>query len=382
MKLPPFAPYPPVSIQEDIVPQEWALCIDSWIALAHGYLLLPKDSFTSKLKEDSSVIEFLSSYVHECARSRKDDAAHPSVKAKRLRREAYLLVHRIFSEIGSVPSDLLRWDFLADLSIIYAKNPNLKDLLASVWTRQDLDAGLQSHKVSLIRSFETLSNDNQAHDLDEILTRTAGLLRASSNYGLYLMAGSDFIDGLATSYKAAVPAIQEKLVIITYRCFMSLMELPNPRFAMLLDHLYSLKSSVVSSPLLAELCSTTQFVQKMRNQISGPEAGRGEKLIEELSKFEPSGGVLSHTMKPARRKVDKGKGKEKGDYGNGAMSNGVHVHKMSLVTQIQDLFPDLGSAFVVKLLDEFGEDTEQVTAHLLDNSLPPYLKALDRSENL
>jgi len=55
---------------------------------------------------------------------------------------------------------------------------------------------------------------------------------------------------------------------------------------------------------------------------------------------------------------------------------------MSLITQIQDLFPDLGSAFVVKLLDEYHDDAEVVTAHLLDNSLPPHLQGLNRSEAL
>jgi activating signal cointegrator complex subunit 2 len=53
---------------------------------------------------------------------------------------------------------------------------------------------------------------------------------------------------------------------------------------------------------------------------------------------------------------------------------------MSLVTQVQDLFPDLGSGFVMKLLDEYQDDVEQVTAHLLDDSLPPHLADLDRSE--
>jgi len=55
---------------------------------------------------------------------------------------------------------------------------------------------------------------------------------------------------------------------------------------------------------------------------------------------------------------------------------------MSFITQVQDLFPDLGSGFVVKLLDEYNDDVEQVTAHLLDDSLPPHLKAADRSEQM
>lgn len=55
---------------------------------------------------------------------------------------------------------------------------------------------------------------------------------------------------------------------------------------------------------------------------------------------------------------------------------------MSIVTQIQDLFPDLGAGFIVKCLDEYNDDIEQVTAHLLEDSLPAHLAAADRSEKL
>ncbi|KAL9946716.1 hypothetical protein ACHAP6_007364 [Verticillium nonalfalfae] len=55
---------------------------------------------------------------------------------------------------------------------------------------------------------------------------------------------------------------------------------------------------------------------------------------------------------------------------------------MSQIAVIQDLFPDLGSGFVAKLLDEFGEDPEAVIAKLLEDDLPPELAAADRAELL
>jgi len=55
---------------------------------------------------------------------------------------------------------------------------------------------------------------------------------------------------------------------------------------------------------------------------------------------------------------------------------------MSLITQVQDLFPDLGAGFIHKLLEEYHDDAEQVTAHLLDDSLPAHLQSADRSEPL
>ena len=55
---------------------------------------------------------------------------------------------------------------------------------------------------------------------------------------------------------------------------------------------------------------------------------------------------------------------------------------MSVITQVQDLFPDLGAGFVVKLLDEYNDNAEKVIAHLLEDSLPPHLTEADRSEQL
>jgi activating signal cointegrator complex subunit 2 len=55
---------------------------------------------------------------------------------------------------------------------------------------------------------------------------------------------------------------------------------------------------------------------------------------------------------------------------------------MSLITQIQDLFPDLGSGYIVRLLDFYGDTPETIIAHLLDESIPSELQDLDKSEQL
>ena len=60
----------------------------------------------------------------------------------------------------------------------------------------------------------------------------------------------------------------------------------------------------------------------------------------------------------------------------------VHIHSASLISQVQDIFPDLGSGFIAKMLDEYNNDTEQVIAHLLEESLPAHLVGADRSETL
>lgn len=49
---------------------------------------------------------------------------------------------------------------------------------------------------------------------------------------------------------------------------------------------------------------------------------------------------------------------------------------------IKDLFPDLGSGFIAKLLKEYEDNHELAIAHLLDGTLPAHLDGADRAEEL
>ncbi|KAL8718967.1 MAG: hypothetical protein Q9225_003960 [Loekoesia sp. 1 TL-2023] len=277
---------------------------------------------------------------------------------------------------GILPDE---WELCLDAWLLLAQG--LKPLLRDLWQGEDLGKKFQKHKSSLIRSFEVATGKDEHPELEMTLARTAALLRSCPSYGQFLMTGSDFIDALAALYDS-ITSFNQKLVVIIYRCFSSLLDPSNPKYSMLLDHLYGLSSSQKQNQFLSALCSSTPFLRKLRGRIAGPESIRAEKLIKQLSAFEGTGALPPRRKRPARTKVHKGKGKQTDEYGHGALDGSLHVHKMSLVTQIQDLFPDLGSGFMVKLLDEYGDDTEQVTAHLLDDSLPPHLKSLNRSEEM
>ncbi|KAI4182345.1 MAG: hypothetical protein L6R41_006031 [Letrouitia leprolyta] len=362
------------------MPDEWELCLDAWILLAEGYLLLSLESFSSKIAKDPSISRFLSSYVESNTQVPNPSISDP--KSIRLKQKCYLLTHRCLSELKQKPPPLLEFPFLSELSILCADSPSLKPLLHDLWRTQDLSKKLQKHKSSLIQSLEDATKKDEPSELETILVRTAALLRVCPAYGQFLLLGSDFIDAMSTVYPTFGPYMQQKLVVITYRCFLSLLDPLNPRYSMLLDHLYSLYSSQDSKPLLSAVCSSTPFMRKLRGRIAGPEAIRAEKLIQQLSVFEGKGALSLRRKKPTRTKVSKGKGKQKDEYGHGAFEGNMHIHKMSLITQIQDLFPNLGSGFAIKLLDEYGDDPEQVIAHLLDDSLPPHLRSLDQSENL
>ncbi|KAI4244917.1 MAG: hypothetical protein L6R40_002823 [Gallowayella cf. fulva] len=380
MDLPPFAPFPGTDPRREIVPKEWELCIDAWILLAQRHLLLSRDAFALKVSQDPSVVEFLLTYVE--ANARHISTGDPTQKSNSLRRTCYLLVHRCLVNLEKKPPPLLAWQFLSDFSICYAKTPGVTTLLQGIWHGEDLGTKFQKHRAFMIRDLETPSGTSGLPELEITLERTAALLRCCQDYGHFLMLGYDFVDALSDLYRSSDSSLKQKLVVISYRCFSALMDPSKPNFSMLLDHLYGMYSSKKSDSLLSAVCSNTPFVRELRDQLTGPDAVRGEKLVKELLAFEGTGTLQMRQRKTGMSRLNKGKGKQRDEYGHGALDESVHVHKMSLITQVQDLFPDLGSGFVVKLLDEYGDDMEQVTAHLLDNSLPPQLKSADRSETM
>lgn len=368
----PWLSFPPASLRESIMPEEWQICLDSWLLLAQNSLLLSAKAFSLQATESSSLVQFLVSYA-------KNYSEPANAKETDLRRKCFLLTHRTESEVRPTPEVLLDWAFLADLGRVYVKSTVLSKLLVDVWRRETLDERLsmRTHKANLILELEQNVSSGGS---EELLASVMALMRACYRYGQFLMLGSDLIDALSTAYKnSTAKNPKQKIVALTYFCLVSLLEPDQPRISTLLDHLYGLKATTSDDSLLKAIVESTPLLAKIRTRTAGPESARAKSLVASLSAFEklPDG----RPKKPVRRKVDKGKRKDADQHGPDA-TGGLPVHKLSLVTQVQDLFPDLGSAFVVSLLDEYADDAEQATAHLLDDSLPPHLNALDRTAPL
>lgn len=381
MSLPPFVTYPARQLQEGLLPEEWEACLDSWIFLTQAHLLLPQISFSSILNKDSSLTDFLLSYLRQNTIAIASPG-NASSKSKLLKSNVFLLVHRALSEGEPTPLPLLDVSFFEDLSIVYGQGASLRELLVKSWTLkgpESVSPSFRKRKISLTSLLEGGMKSDLSGDLENVLQRTASLLRILCNYGQYLMVGSDFLDSLATCYEHKAPNLQKKLVVIAYLCLSSLMDPESPRISNLVDHLYTLKDASGHGNLLKAICSSTPFLRKLRTTLSGPEAARAKDLLQQLSAYEAT--ASGKPKRLIKRRVDKGKSRATAEYGHGAFSN-IHVHKMSLVTQIQDLFPDLGSAFIIKMLDEYSDDVELVTSHLLEDSLPAYLKQADRTEDL
>lgn len=376
--LPPFATFPSFQQRNELLPQEWEACLDSWILLAQAHLLLPQKSFSLSLRKDSSLTNFLLSYLHQNAII-ESPLPDNTQKFRSLQTNVFLLVHRALTEGDPTPLPLLEVSFLENLSLVYGRSNSLRKLLANSWESTNFEntsSSFSKRKASLTRMLEASSKGGSFRGFEEALRRTASLLKLLHHYGQFLTLGSDFLDSLAMGYEHGSKDVQRKVAIIAYLCLASLMEPNKPKMSTLIDHLYSL---VDQSPLLRALCTSTPFLRKLQTRLSGPEASRAKSLLLQLSIFEKTANGKPKRL--VRRNIDKGKNQAIEDFGHGALPN-VHVHTMSLVNQIQDLFPDLGSAFIVKLLEEYNDDTEQVTAHLLDDSLPAHLEQADRTENM
>ena len=364
-----LAPYPSISLQQKITPDEWALCVDSWLLSTEQYLLLPLATFETHLFDGSSLVEFLTSYVA----SKSAVEAVASAVSRRLRENTFLLIHRALTETKMLPSALLSWQFLSNLSVTFQKSKTLRNPLQVVWQRHQLGdaASMRSSKSDFM---SLLEQKHSGSLLEDRIAQELAFSRTCYLFAQFLMVGSDMLDSLVSAYdRGAPPSSKTHLVALVYVCFTSLMNEHESRFSTLLDHLYSHQSTNIVKALI----ETTPFLSNFKNHISThkEQSGRATPLVKILATFQQN----FKAKRVQRSTIAKGKRKST-NTDAGDTLGGVHVHKLSLVTQIQDLFPDLGSGFIIKLLDEYKDNTEEITAHLLDDNLPLHLKQADRSD--
>lgn len=392
LTLPSFAPFPEAPWRDHIVPQEWEACLSSWVALAEAHLSLPDGEFLSLSANDESLGLFLSSFLREAASS-GPSVLGPSKSAVALLRQSFLLTARLL-RLRDTPSSLLQWEFLSDFCRVYSKIYSKKatsSLLDDLFrkSRTTPEASLQTLKKQLIIGLDSgIKGDLKL--LEARLRRLNHLIYVSTDTAAFLLAGSDFLDGLIACYKVMNPPLRKTIITTTYLCLVGLTEGESPKFSILSDQLYSLKAAAdahkagpigANDSMVPELVTATPILKQIQQRLeaSGSSTSRLKTIIAALAEYRKPGGSI-RPKRLVKRKIDKGKGimTEDDDEVEGRM----HIHRTSHISQIQDLFPDLGSGFVSKLLDEYGDNNEQVIAHLLEDSLPPHLANADRAEEL
>lgn len=407
--LPPFAPFLTTELRAQVQPDEWSACTAAWASLAEAHLALPDAEFAKRSLTDDSIPAFLSAFSEEVGSAGPAILGAATGVQVPLRRVVFDLTKRMLlhpataRSVAPAVQPLLQWEFLADLCRVHSKGPVLDLLVALPAThRAALDASLAALKKSLIQDLDAgLANPPQKlRELEGKLDKLNFLLARFPPAGVFFLAGSDFLDGLISCFRPTNPPLRRVLVATTYLCVVGLADAgsgpaagPNGSYGPLTDQLYALKAAAdahragptrADDSLVAELVTSTPLVGHLERQLgkneSAPAASRAKAVLKELATFrKPGVGLRQPARRVMRKKVDKGKGVA---VDLGVPSNEMHIHRMQQITQVQDLFPDLGSAFIAKLLDEYKEDQEQVVAHLLDDSLPDHLQSADRTEEL
>ncbi|KAF2813957.1 uncharacterized protein BDZ99DRAFT_459704 [Mytilinidion resinicola] len=382
MAPPPIATFPPATLRQELAPEEWQACLDAWISLAQIHLRLSDSEFVKTAADEGPLVSFLTAYFQEVSHSSADDSSLQGSKASSLRKSCFLLTHRILSE-SSIPPPLLGWPFLTNLCQVFPRSKGLREILQSVWKRKGeaLETELQKMKNSMTAALESSSPEAAEEDIE----RLCHLLHVSPDAGELFLTGAAFPDSLSTAYSKVSQGLQSKLVLVAYLSVLGTLKSSKMNYSLLSDHLYALKIRAEQDQkagkklLLADLVTNTPFLVQIRDTLPNTGA-RAKNIAASLSVFQQSS--LARPKNLVRRKIDKGKARaDDHEYADGSFG-AIHVHRMSLVSQIQDLFPELGAGFVVKLLDEYKDDVEQVTAHLLDDSLPAYLNEADRTAQL
>ncbi|KAH6654716.1 hypothetical protein BKA67DRAFT_536020 [Truncatella angustata] len=386
--LPAFAAFPEAPWRDHIVPVEWEACLSLWVSLAEAHLSLPQDEFRKISTKDESLSQFLVVFTRETARS-SISILGSSESAAVLLRHGYLLTTRLLKSPGA-PSILLQWEFLSDFSRVYGKK-RTSSVLVDVFEKHPLplETSLHGIKKSLILALDSgIKGDLRIPE--DRLKHLNHLIYTSPDTAAFMMAGDDFADGLVSCYKIMNPPLRKTIIATAYLCLIGLTEGPSPKYSTLIDQLYSLKAAADShkvgptssnDSMVAELVTSTPLLKLVQHrlELSGSTTTRLKSVITGLESYKKPGGNI-RPKRLVKRKIDKGKGVVDGeDYEE---IGELRIHQMSQISQIHDLFPDLGSGFISKLLDEFRDGTEQVIAHLLEDDLPPHLASADRKQEL
>lgn len=387
--LPSMVPFPAATWRNHLVPDEWDACLDAWLVLAEAHLSLSDQKFSQISRRDESLVAFLVSYAQEQPLSHQSQTSSQSPRMKYLRKQCYLLAMRLID--GDASEELLNWSFMTDLARVYGRKYGCR-LVTLAWTKHasSLEKSMASLKGSLIKELDDgIKGDLKLAEVQ--LKQLNRLLHISPETASFFMAGSDFLDSLITCYKLMNPPLRNAIISTTYLCLIGLAGGARPQYSTLIDQLYSLQSAAeshkagptnINDSMVAELVTVTPILNVVERKLDANASGsnRAKTVLKTLGAFRKAGGS-GKPQRIIRRKLNKGK--EAATHSDRVHKNGqIHVHRSSLISQVQDLFPDLGSGFIMKLLDEYNEDVEQVTARLLEESLPPHFQSADRSEEL
>lgn len=378
--VPTLAEYPSTETRQNLPPAEWQACLDSWLLSVELRLRLNDDLFSVLVSSKSSTeMKFLRTY---CLGHDDNSLADLLEREALLHRRVYLLLRRTLITTD-VPASLTP-DQLINLLLLATKTfkrvPDWHRTLQYFEKQRHLlfSAAMNAWKSSIMRDLHAADREHDLSDLHQMKV----LVRLLPQTGVALMTGSDYLETLIASFKQSLGSqtadfCQETLTEHLYCALKSLIAGESNQTSLLLDHLYLLQAAsqdanrTGKSPqqrnVLSSLLCTTSFLRVLLRDPAIMSTSRGQGLVETLSTLRDQHQHL-YPMRAAKKgSTSKGKAKARSD-------DGIHIHAATQISQIHDLFPDLSTSYILQLLDHFQDNTEDVTAALLEpESLPPFL---------
>ena len=314
-----------------------------------------------------------------------------------LRRLCFVFTKRAIKLSGSDP-EILRGvrldplDLLAGFISGFRQTSALKVAMQDIWqhSRKSISDFVEAAKASQLKEISAkppVSGDNVAQSLNQVTT----VVQELPEIGSIFMTGDDYLDALSSRYKmdsGGRDTTESHTVVETlFVCLRSLTRTEPPQTSLLLDQLYNLKTMCIDMPRIAKrsidsspgptilsalLCSTS-FLHHLKRFFTDPSVAHHARAQSILTTLETYQQNMSHLHSPPRRRARtsaKGKGRANGT----TEDHEMHMHSMKQVSTLQELFPDLPPAYLLRLLDHFDNDVEATTAGLLEpSSLPSHL---------
>ncbi|KAI5288340.1 hypothetical protein KEM54_005280 [Ascosphaera aggregata] len=371
MFAPPLVPVPPSDLRQHLSEIEWEGCLQAWIRSIEIRLRLSRDEFVQSMTEDSSSVSsssqrFLTSYLKEAP------LFPPTATSNRqLKRLIFQFSRRILLDLPSMPlQKFLNWPFISSFIQFYGSSRTVQSLFSDLWSQhgQLLSACIEQGKAL---SISQLSSRKQGSECPWSNIRLLSLILCFiPEAGQALMIGSDYIDTLFETYREPTSSTELKNGIVAnlYVGICSLITMQPPQTSLLLDQLYSIKTSAIGQKepnLLSDLICSTDVLSRLEAVFLESSQTRGRNLISSLQTYQNQCRGL-HQLAPFMRRAKKGK---KLAIGVDGSSKNQHV------SQVKELFPGLEDEYVHRLLDHYSDDVEVVVARLLDHSVSPDLRS-------
>ena len=360
----PITSFPLKTIRDQISPDDWSFYTNIVTEVVQSWLSCSSESFSSILESNSSIVPFLISFFAELAEASWNDSSIYSSQTLALRQKCLLLSCRVLY-LTTIPLSSFGLKYISQLcSNFYEKNSLIRLLQGAVQKRyKELDEIIHESKAYVIRQLPSAQHGKLHH----VLVDLSCVCRLFPRTGVIMMTGSDLLDLTIECYGKIPAELRASLITIIFLSLRSLVEIDEPNYSVLFDHLYSLTSSAkVSSgakQVLADLIRMTPLKQMIRVIKHANSVDRATSLLKHLQPFGEEFKCRMPSDKKGKSKAIFSYSRTELETNTNAMQN---PYRMNLASQVVDLFPDIEMSIVLKLLDDYQDDVEAVTSHILE----------------